>query len=162
MTLSRVTRIITRQFYTWKLGFKIVGDDIKVFYKTRVTLSRWGCSWNVPIKATVAMKLREIGLGRQYMVLGLERIYKVDSAPSPVSSMFWHLKRMWPFQILMIFVGWINLRGRHMCMWGVWEPYVVTLPYWAPKFEWNILRLVVMNKHESACVMLRLDSVLII
>ena len=62
------------------------------------------------------MKLREIGLGRQYMVLGLERIYEVDSAPSPVSSMFWHLKRIWPFQILMIFVGWINLRGRGTCV----------------------------------------------
>ena len=33
VTLSRVIGIITREFYTMKIGFKLVGDNIKVFYK---------------------------------------------------------------------------------------------------------------------------------
>ena len=33
VTLSRVIVIITREFYTMKIGFKLLGDNIKVFYK---------------------------------------------------------------------------------------------------------------------------------
>ena len=33
VTLSRVIGIITREFYTRKFGFEVVGDNIKVFYK---------------------------------------------------------------------------------------------------------------------------------
>ena len=33
MTLSRVIGIITREFYTRKFGFEVLGDNIKVFYK---------------------------------------------------------------------------------------------------------------------------------
>jgi hypothetical protein len=32
VTLSRVIGIITREFYTKKIGFKLLGDNIKVFY----------------------------------------------------------------------------------------------------------------------------------
>ena len=32
VTLSRVIGIITREFYTMKIGFKLLGDNIKVFY----------------------------------------------------------------------------------------------------------------------------------
>ena len=32
VTLSRVIVIITREFYTMKIGFKLLGDNIKVFY----------------------------------------------------------------------------------------------------------------------------------
>ena len=33
VTLSRVIGIITMEFYTMKINFKFVGDNIKVFYK---------------------------------------------------------------------------------------------------------------------------------
>ena len=33
VTLSRVIGIITREFYIMKIGFKLLGDNIKVFYK---------------------------------------------------------------------------------------------------------------------------------
>ena len=33
VTLSRVVGIITRKFSTQKFGFKVLGDNIKVFYK---------------------------------------------------------------------------------------------------------------------------------
>ena len=33
VTLSRVIGIITREFYTRNFGFKVLGDNIKVFYK---------------------------------------------------------------------------------------------------------------------------------
>jgi hypothetical protein len=32
MTLSRVIGIITREFYTKTIGFKLLDDSIKVFY----------------------------------------------------------------------------------------------------------------------------------
>ena len=32
VTLSRVIGMITREFYTRKFGFKVLGDNIKVFY----------------------------------------------------------------------------------------------------------------------------------
>jgi hypothetical protein len=32
VTLSRVIGIITRKFYTMEIGFKLLGDNIKVFY----------------------------------------------------------------------------------------------------------------------------------
>ena len=39
--------------------------------------------------------------------------------------------------------------------------FYLLFPYWTPKFKWSIARLVVvMNKHEMACVTLRLDYVL--
>ena len=40
MTLSRVIGITTKEFYTKKFGFEVLGDNIKVFYKARVALSR--------------------------------------------------------------------------------------------------------------------------
>ena len=33
VTLSRVVGITTREFYTRKFGFEVLGDNIKVFYK---------------------------------------------------------------------------------------------------------------------------------
>ena len=33
MTLSRVIGIITREFYTRKFGFEVLGDNVKVFYE---------------------------------------------------------------------------------------------------------------------------------
>jgi hypothetical protein len=33
MALSRMMGIMTRDFYTIKVGFKVLGDNIKVFYK---------------------------------------------------------------------------------------------------------------------------------
>jgi hypothetical protein len=32
VTISRVIGIITREIYTKKIGFKLLGDNIKVFY----------------------------------------------------------------------------------------------------------------------------------
>jgi hypothetical protein len=32
VTLSRVIGIITREFYAEKIGFKLLGDNINVFY----------------------------------------------------------------------------------------------------------------------------------
>ena len=33
VTVSRVIGIITREFYTKKFGFEVLGDNIEVFYK---------------------------------------------------------------------------------------------------------------------------------
>ena len=35
MTLSRAIGIITREFYTMKIGFQLKGDNVKVFYHKR-------------------------------------------------------------------------------------------------------------------------------
>ncbi len=54
VTLSSVIVILTREFYTMEIGFKLLCDNIKVWLLTSVTLSRLGCTYT--LRAAIHME----------------------------------------------------------------------------------------------------------